>query len=164
MGIVERVEIVFRRGDELTVPPKYLGELYLAKYSKEAKRAADNTITETETVGIVAMEVFSEFDGDYEYSFVDNVCTVFDRLKHRDIEKIVLYFEDGTSSSYEVDYDIGENKYLGAENVNEKVYQSDLGNLYIVIDRNADISNHFNMDTINDAWFMKYHKDTILGL
>ena len=163
MRCIEKIDILFAVCDVFSFEADYIGSCYIGKFRREIVRDADNTISELNYADSVAFEIFSEADKTYVPAFSDEPRTFFERIQeHKDIERIVLYFDDGTSQSYEVDYDACAHT-IGSDNRNEKVYISGLGNLYVVIERGKEISDHFNLTTVNDETFMEYRKRAILG-
>ena len=75
---------------------------------------------------------------------------VFDRLsEYKDIVSIIISL-DGSESKFYLNW-IDNGDYL---NINQKTYESYLGNFYIVVSETKEIDDYFDLNQINDGDYM----------
>lgn len=139
---------------------RHIGNFLMEGISNSISRIACNFIAKMNTVSEVAIEIFSEANGQYQ-SFVEDENN-FKRLTTvRDITSITVVYEDDSEETFYVDYDEGEDDgKLGAENRNQTSKITELGNLYIVISKEKKgIYDYFDKEIINDEDQMRYIKE-----
>ena len=81
-------------------------------------------------------------------------------MRYNDITNINIIYEDENRERYTVDYD-ETNPTLGVPNSNQKTIISQCGNLYIVINKNKDIKDYFDLEGINDKKLIETCKNII---
>ena len=87
----------------------------------------------------------------------------FDRIvAWDDITQIIVHYEDNQEEVYYVDYDDDGNDGLGAPNKNQKSFISALGNLYLVIEKDKNISDYFDEEAIDNEEEVDIMKSMIL--
>ena len=75
---------------------------------------------------------------------------VFDRLsEYKDIVSIIISL-DGNENKFYLNW-IDNGDY---SNINQKTYESCLGNFYIVVSKTKEIDDYFDIDQINDNDYM----------
>ena len=161
MKHITSVEFCFENVEVMSFDAKYIGRCDIEGVSEAVHRIACNSIAHFVTADRVAVEIFSEAnDTYYPMGDTNSETTKFERiLAWDDIVVITLKYDDGSEEEFYVDYDEGAFEGdLGAENINQHVMLSDLGNLYIVIGKDMALYDRFDADTINSEDFMKFNK------
>ena len=164
MTDVKSIEFGFENCECFTIDAKYFGTLELMDFQTQIRRNACNSISKTNFVNTVAMEIFSEGNGDYHPFGIENeAMKFFDRLQeYNDIVDLTITYSDDTVESYYVDYDEGEDDSLGAPNINQHSYMNKFGDLYIVISKDKNIFDFFDEEMINDEKLMQIEKTMVL--
>ena len=118
MKDVKSIEFGFENCECFTIDAKYFGTLELMDFETQIRRNACNSISKTNFVSTVAMEIFSEGNGDYHPFGIENeTMKFFDRLQeYNDIVDLTITYSDDTIESYyvygcEVDCDCKECGY-----------------------------------------------------
>ena len=152
MKQINKITIVFENCESITFPAKVFYQCYLGKISTEIQRIAINAIEKMTFADEIALGIFfpeAEKLCEKNEMFEENV-KVFDRLtRYMDITYISLLYDDETEETYFIPYE-EESSRLGAPNFNQKYWVSDCGDLYIVIAKDKDICDFFDIDVCND--------------
>lgn len=160
---LKTVTLTLENCETIEIPRKFIGEFEISGTGKKISRLGCNYIGAYETADFVMMEIFKEADvRTRPFGFDDeDADSVFGRLtKYADVTHVGLEFDDGTKASYAVDYDEGEQAgILGADNVNQKTYVSGLGNLYLLISKDAVLFDAFDRESIEDAEMTEFRKE-----
>lgn len=156
--------------EQIHIPKNAIGNLHIGGIKEEINRIACNSISKYSIADEFAIEIYRDksinyttegmflFDEDAQKKSAMDF--VFDRLTgHQDITQIGIVFEGGSYEEYEVNYEEKTEGFLGSENINEKVYISEIGNLYIVIEDGKTIEDYFQLAEINDKNYVEYLKD-----
>lgn len=153
------ITLVFENCEEVEFPANAIGDFDLSDISRSIRRVACNSITECTSVKSVFIELFKCGDNAAGYPHADNI-TKFDRISsHNDITTIQVDFGD-RQEEFLVDYDEGDEAgLLGAANVNQKVWVSKPGNLYITIAKGKDVEDFVNKEEKDNAEEMNLHMD-----
>lgn len=166
MKNVTKVRIEFENCEDVTIPIECFGDFYIGSIETRAYRIASNSICQYPIAHEVYFELFSEANtmSDYPENFWDTKYNVLERIQvFDDITRLVLSFDDDSlDETYVVDYD-DESPALGARNLNQKTYLSDLGNLYVVIQKGKDIKDYFTDFVINDEESIAFKKRIIMN-
>lgn len=165
MKNVTKVRIEFENCEDVTIPIQCFGDFYLGDIETRVRRVACNSICQYPIAHEVYFELFAEantMSSEYPEGFWDT--NVLERIQvFDDITHLTLYFDDNSpAETYAVDYD-DESPALGARNLNQKTYLSDLGNLYVVIQKGKDIKDHFTDFVINDEESIAFKKRIIMN-
>lgn len=140
---IKSITLGLENCEDLVLKKSVLGRFVI----KDIDTKIADTVGKYSTAKTVAIEIFSEGNAEYE-SFGSHKETIFNRLQSfRDICSIDIQYKDGTKDSYSVDYN--EDKF-SEENLNEKVYLSKAGNLYIVIAKDKEVEDFFEIKEIDD--------------
>lgn len=163
MKNIKSVELILENCETIEIEAKYFGMFKMDDIRTGIYRIACNAISKSQTAHSIAFEIFSEANVKYAPFGSCEEQLKFHRLTQwKDITGIELKYEDGSVETYYVDYDDGEDNALGAENLNEKVHISRLGNLYIVIEKDKTIFDYFDKDEIEDVESVNFSKTMIL--
>ena len=148
--------------DHITIDGKYIGDFHVDKIKTSISRIASNAICKMEVANVFAIEIHKDADKIYNEHGMDRyVTTVFKRLnQRRDITQIDFTLvenhpEKGQEPKTEhYEYYVrwcGEDYNENDAQIN---YVSDVGHLYIVIEKNGKIDDYFNKEEINDMEWM----------
>ena len=157
---VKSIELGFENCEVIEFPRNVLGDVHFDNFSFQIKRVASNSISKVEFVDTVVLEIYKEGNTEYApFGFEDEKTAKFERITHyNDITSITICYEDDSEEFYWVDYHtINDN--LGEESDYQKTYLSDLGNLYLVIDKEKGIEDFFDKETINDKDAVSFTKE-----
>ena len=161
MKELKLLEIGFENCETVTITKNMIGKFNLEDIRPVIRRMAANSINKYWAAGELQMELFQCENQKYKPFGQLEERDMLERItEYKDIVSIDILYEDGTVESYLIDYDEGENEgCLGAENINEDLYVSDLGNVYICISRHKKkVSDYFDLDEINNAEVIEFHK------
>ena len=162
MKYIKEIEIIFENCESIILPQKVLGQCYLSDIKTEFCRTG-NIISKIVYANEVALEIYfpeAEELGNKSPLFNEN-NTIFERLmRYNDITNINIIYEDENRERYTVDYD-ETNPTLGVPNSNQKTIISQCGNLYIVINKNKDIKDYFDLEGINNKKLIETCKNII---
>lgn len=157
MKQINKVTIIFENCESITFPAEAFYQCYLGKINTEIHRMAINAIEKITFADEVALGIFfpeAEELCEKNAMFKEN-AEVFDRLtRHMDITSISLLYNDETEETYFVPYE-EESSMLGVPNLNQKYWVSDCGDLYIVIAKDKDICDFFDIDSCNDKEYIE---------
>jgi len=161
---VKFIEFTFENCECFSIDAKYFGEFHITDFQTFIDRCAINYINKFTIANTIAFEIFSEADNTY-YPFEDEeiATTKFNRLKeHMDIVGIRLTYNDNTTEDFDVNYNEGTEEEIGSPNINQHVYISSLGNLYLTIVKDKNIEDFFDKELINDKSSIDHFKSMIL--
>lgn len=162
MKDIKSVEFIFENCEAFNVEAKCFGVLEISDIQTKIGRIAVNSISKFTCANYVAMEIFSEADGKYDF-YGEEMKSKLERIqKYQDITSICFTYDDETKETYYVNYKDETEGALGAPNVYQKTYLSTLGNLYLVISENDNIADVFDMDEINNKETVDFNKKMIL--
>ena len=158
---VKELIIGFENCEDITIARNGIGEFLLDGIHPVIRRIACNSISKYWVADEVVMEIFKEADRAYHpFGCLDEARTLERLTAFSDITSITVCYTDGSEETYLVNYDEGENEEtLGAENINEDIYVSDLGNVYIVISKDKKVKDLFDKESINDSKETGFRKD-----
>lgn len=161
MKELKTIEIGFENCESITISKNMIGEFNLDDTRPIIRRIACNSISKYWAAGEIQMELFRCKNQTYKPFGQLEEQDMLERVsQYRDITSIDIIYEDGTTEFYLVDYDEGENEgCLGAENINEDLYVSELGNVYICISRcKKKVADYFDLNEINNAETVELRK------
>ena len=144
MDRVQSITFVFESGESLEFPIRYFGMVNINDVQTNVQRLALNSVKKIQVSKEVFLEIFAEANA--EYDWVSN-CYRFSRLlKHPDIVYLELLYEDGDRETIYVDTTDAE------RNMNQDMWVSNLGNLYISISKRKLVSDFiYEKDANNEA-------------
>lgn len=156
--------------EQIHIPKNAIGDLHIGGFRNIINRIACNSISKYTVADEFAIELYRDSSINYTtegmFLFDEDITKksemdhIFDRLTNfKDITQIIVKFEDDSYEEYDVNYHEEDAETLGSDNRNEKVYVSELGNLYIVIEAGKTIEDYFKMDEINDKDYVDFLKD-----
>lgn len=161
MKAVKNITLVFENCETVKLRPNAIGDFHIGGLHQEINRIASNAIARSEYANEVAMELYPECESLCVERNIGNSKTIFDRImQHFDITHIEIEYEDG-EQYIAVDYNDGGKDYLGAANVNQMVYLSSCGVLYIVIAAKKGIADFFPRDVIENEEEINFDKKMI---
>ena len=162
---VDRILIVFENTDVMILPIKFIGIFDCSNFDYVFfKHNYNKDITQTIKCSHVFMEVYAEVDRYMEYAEFNILSykrSIIDRLQCGDITCIQYLTSDNTTSpEFYVDW-VDANS-IGVTNSLQTSYISDLGNLYILIDKSSNvvdyIKNTIGLDNVNSYDMLETHK------
>lgn len=159
MKDLKSIDIILENCEVIKIDGNDIGDFYLGKIETEIARLAVNSIAEYQIANKVMIELFKRADVNYNPFGMEETESVFNRLTTwHDITGIDVNYEDGDVKGFLVSYDEGKDEgKLGAPNINEDTYVSELGHLYIVISKEKEkVSDLFDIETINNKDIINY--------
>lgn len=160
--ILKQITFHFENCECITINGKYIGEFLVDEISNTVSKITTNSVREINVTKLFKIEIHKDANIEYcKFSNKDYKSTVFERFEEcGDITNISFELgdKDGPMCIY---YEYYLDWVGDSHEVNEaqKTYRSDLGNLYIVVSKEKDICDVFNMDYINDENAIKYNFD-----
>ncbi len=147
------IELVFENCECATINTSHIGDFCIENIDRKITRVAVNEIGEMRIAKSIYIELFSGANKTDPHLFTEDQL-LFDRIQVcNDITQVWLHYEDHTDVIF-TDYDDGDEDF--APNKNQKVWLSECGNLYIVIDQNAVITDMLDMNEKNDKQRMSH--------
>lgn len=159
--MIKELTIAFENCESMTFNGNVIGEFEIRDIQTVIRRIASNSIDKYQIADTVFFELFAEGNTEYDpFGIEKERTTAFDRLqKYMDITSIEITYEDGTTDEIYVDYNTNGHCGLGADNVNQTVYLSRLGNIYVLISENKKIEYFVNLESIEDKETVDFRKD-----
>lgn len=161
MKRVESIEIEFSNCEHAVIPIEYILAFHIGKIRTEITKAAINTVLREDIAEEVFLEIFSEIDDIGYHPFGDKSVkkSILRRIEMcGDITGINVNYINGDEENYLVPY-ITDNSEGEGPNRLQKVYLSDLGNLYLLIGKDMNLEDYVEMERINDPVQMKGWKE-----
>lgn len=155
--LVKEITFTFENCESFTIDGKWIGSFLVSDIERKITRLGCNWIDEVITAHTFAIEIFSGADGKYNpFGIQSEETTKFKRLKqYDDITHIDFTLYDQYGEKDEV-----KNYHFALYWDNEDdddwnneamtVYQSELGNLYIVVSDKEKFDDFFDKQVIND--------------
>ena len=157
MEYIKEIELVFENCESMVVPRNVIGQFDIEDIHVHIHRIASNAIAKYQVPNKIALEIFSEYNAEYQPFDMDIESWKdyrFNRITScNDITPIGVIYEDGSHDIFYTDFD-GE-----CVNANQKSVVSTLGNLYIVIGKDMAIGDVFPDDYMDDEEEVKLRKD-----
>lgn len=173
---IKNVVFTLENCDTITIPGKYIGDIFLENLKTEIKRLALNWVGKIELCESFFIEIHNFANTlDYAFSedsdcFKDDPYHKFDRLcRCHDITQVTinLYDDNDDDKEYTYDYIVSySDEYpgaLGSPNIYQYTYISDLGHLYILIDPKLKLDDVLDYESINDKVAMHFNFE-LLGI
>ncbi|MBZ9693219.1 hypothetical protein [Clostridium sp. M14] len=158
---IKKIEFILENCEVIEFEGKHVGDFDVENIKTNISRIACNSISKHNVCETFAIEISSLANTEIVQPWGDKIKP-FDRLnKYQDITSIEIHYNDNTSDKILVDY-CSESENLGANNLNQESYISDLGNLYIIISKNKTLENYWNnsnifeLDGINNKKHMDF--------
>lgn len=158
---LKEIIVGFENCEDIKISGNAIGAILIDGIHPVIRRVACNSISKYLVADEVVMEIFSE--GNYKYKpfgCMDEEESLTRLARFNDITSITTIYEDGSEDTFLVSYDEGDDESIGAENINEDIYVSDLHNVYIVISaENKTVKDYFDFEEINDEDSINHAKD-----
>lgn len=154
---LKEITFVFENCDCITIDGKYIGDFLVDELNTSIQRIACNSIEQMDGANVVVVEIHKDANKE-RYPFAqtnweDSKHMVFDRfVEYDDITSIEFKLDD-KDYSYYVDW-VGDDDY---ENEAQSSYVSKDGHLYLVIAKDKEVSDFFDMNEINDSENIDFH-------
>ena len=143
MDKVQSITFVFENCESLEFPIRYFGLVNIEDIQTNVRRLAMNSVKKIEVAKEVFLEIFAEANKVYDWY---NNCYPFVRLmKYPDIVYLDIKYEDGDVETIYVDTTNAE------RNMNQDMWVSKLGNLYISISKRRLVSDFIYEKDANNA-------------
>jgi len=159
---LKELVITFENCEDIVIPRNAIGEFSIDGIHTIVKRIASNSISEYTVADEIIMEIFKEGNQKYRpFGGLEENETLTRLSEYKDITSITVKFTDQTEEIFWVCYDEGDKEgVLGAENINEDIYTSELGNIYIVISNKVKkVIDCFDLEHINNKDAIDFEKD-----
>lgn len=154
MRKVESVVFMFKDYESIEIPAKYIGSIFIGDIQNNIERITLDTIQEKSTCKEFYIEVFGEFNGEYDSLY--NI-SIFERfMKSRDIVTLELKYDDGSSQYLSLPYR-GER-----ENQWQAVWISKLGNAYICISERKCLEDFISEKDANNQVLVNLRKNSAI--
>lgn len=151
---VKYIDILFENCETLRIPRNRIGNLYIGDIKTYIRRVACNSISKCTRADSIMIEIFN----------MENKSNNIKRiLSKNDITAVYVIYEDDREECYYTDYEEpeGQEDCVGAENVNQKVYVSKPGNIYITIGNDVKIEDYISEENIEDTESQQFKKDML---
>ena len=150
MDKVQSITFVFESGESLDFPIRYFGIVNINDVQTNVQRLALNSVKKIQVTKEVFLEIFAEANKEYDWY---NNCYRFSRLlKRPDIVYLEVWYEDGSHEAIYVDTTNAE------RNMNQDMWVSNLGNLYISISKRKIITDFIYEKDANNETLVKLRK------
>ena len=159
---LEYIRFVFENCDSITIKGKHIGSFLVDDLHTYFARVACNSFEKIECADTFVVEIhrnankerncFKEFG----CKFSDKEMIFHRMIEQRDLVGIEFRLVDGLSFPSEI-----KNKYMlywegeDASNKAQKTYISQEGHLYIIVSKEKDIGDFFDLNNINNSEYMK---------
>lgn len=161
---IKDITFTLENCDSITISGKYIGEFHIGEVSTTLSRVACNSVQELDIANYFSIEIHKDANVNH-IPFGElrgSLTTVFDRLTiAHDISSIDITMIDCSATkksnkekSYTF-YPLWEDDKTGIENKNEKTYISAAGWLYIVIHPTKELSDIFDIESIDDDLYQE---------
>lgn len=154
MRKVESITFMFKNYESIEVPAQYIGSVYIGDIQNNIERITVNYIQEKVVCKELFIEIFKEFDGEYDGLYNINKFERF--MKLFNIVAVDLKYDDGASQYISVSYS-GETK-----NHYQETWISRLGNLYISISPKKSLEDFILEKDANDRALVNLRKGSVL--
>lgn len=158
MNLIKTIELIFENCEVMEINRNEIGVFALYDVETFICRTACNAINKYQVANTFAIEIFSEGNAEHiPFGISKYSKRRFDRIKaYNDITGIDIIYDNGNKEHYLTNFD--DPRDIG-DNSNQKVYISELGNLYLVIAAGKDIEDFFDLDYINNKEEIDFTKD-----
>lgn len=160
------ITFVLENCDVITIDGKYIGTFLVDDIQTSISRVACNSIMKMDIANTIVIEIHKDANKKrcpFGSNFNDNGHMTFDRFKEcNDITSIEFKLEETyvekekepyiEEYNYFVDW-VGDNDYI---NEAQTTYISNDKNLYIVIAKDKNIEDFFDLEEINDSESMDF--------
>lgn len=159
------IEFSLENCEVIKIDGKYIGDFLVDDIKTQIMRTACNSIDKMDICGTFIIEISKSANELYKPFSMAKEEYKFNRLKYNDITSIEFQLSHDNQIEhyyYYVDYDSDNQDY--APNLNQQSYLSELGNLYIVVDKkckdNPDrLFEFFSKEQMNNKEEMNFRFD-----
>ena len=171
---IKNIEFILENCDSINISGEYIGDIVISDITEHIKRTACNSVDWYKQCEFFKIEINQKANIlDCPFGMTDPgedlMYLKFDRLCENDITEIILTCEDIVYNKhtkknikdkriykYMVDYaePKGMDMVLGAPNINQSCYVSDLGHLYILLNPKSNIMKEIDRSTVNNSSYM----------
>lgn len=151
--MIKEVEFIFENLESVTFPSNVIGTLEIDDIGLRVARVACNAFERYMKAGDFAIEIFKEGDTQnaiYGKSWIWRIA------KFHDITSVIVRYHGGKEDTFRLIYAC-ENDDTD-ENLYQKNYVSDCGNLYIVVHPSKTIDDYFDIQRLDDEEHMHFMK------
>lgn len=165
---IKKLELCFENCDSIIIDGQNIGNIQILDIEEKIFRSACNYISHIKTCKYFYVEFNHSANViDYELGIPDkdNQYKIFDRIiKYKDIVSIIVTLIDKKTNNESqidlyVDYQEKEEfkNIIGSSNINQSVYISKLGDLYLLITKDKDIFNVIDKDKVDNKTYMNLY-------
>ena len=157
---IKSVEFILENCEMITIDGKYIGNFYLGDVSYSINRIACNSIEELYWTNNFYISINRKADKKenikYTLGEINKNRNIFNRLtSYPDITSITVNFSNGKSKSFYVDWNEDDEQ----NNSYQKTYVNDFGDLFMVINKNKNIEDIWDLNEINDKESIDFQWD-----
>ena len=154
MKKVKSITFMFKDYESIEIPAQYIGSIYIGDIQHNIERIPVNYIQETTVCKELYVEIFKEFDAEYDGLYNMNK---FERFMYLfNIVAVELKYDDDTSQYISIPYK-GEKK-----NQYQEGWVSRLGNLYISISPKKSLEDFVLQKDANNEVLVNLRKGATL--
>lgn len=161
------ITFIFENCDSITIDGKYVGDFIVDDIQTSIQRIASNAINKIDTANIFAIEIHKDANKEryqHDQIQIENFKQMtFDRFTSwQDVTSIEFELEDSYEEEERLEhYDYCLNWFGDDKNLNQKVYISKCGNLYLVVadSTSKKFCDFFDGEMIDDKEYMDFHFD-----
>ena len=152
---IDRIELVLENCEVIIIDGKYIGAFYINNIKTNISRIAINSVQKYSTSGDILIEILKGGNVKYlPFNIEDYKTTVFDRLTEaNDITHVEVHWKDGSCDDIWVEYN--DESHSTFENTYQQSYLSEIGNLYISINKNDDIFDIIDKERVDQESYGK---------
>lgn len=152
---LKEITFVFENCDYITIDGKYVGHFIVDDIKTSFARMACNYIGKCESTDTFVIEIHKDANKERcELGIEEYKQMTFDRFKMGDITSIEFVLEE-KKYQYYVNW-VGYSDYV---NDAQSTYISEDNNLYVVIAKNKEIEDFFDLEEIDDGDYMDFYFD-----
>ena len=157
---ISKVELVLENCESVAIDGKYIGDLRIEDIKRSISRIACNAIFDMSSCDHFSMSINRKAEDDKNASdglfdaFGDEVnhCSPFTRInKWQDITSVYIHFTDSRVEQFYVKW--SDDEY---NNHYQKSHINKFGDLFIVINKDIELGNVFDLDEIDDQEHMDF--------
>ena len=144
------ITLILENCETISLERKFIGTFFLNDIQERIARIAVNSIAKQKMADELILEIFSDANNVDYYPFGDTddgAIRIFDRLtEYGDITSVEIVWEDESIDDILVPWNDAHECF----NEYQKYYLSKNGNLYIVVSKEKEIKDHFDLEEIDD--------------
>lgn len=152
---LKNITFILENCDTITIDGKYIGTIQCSDIKKELRRIAINSVNMYECCDMFFIEINKNANTKkkpFDYSDFEEY-EVFSRLtKYQDITAIkIILIDDIEDKEYIYDFYVSWNDVDETDNSYQTYYISELGDLYLMINKSFNVMDYIDKEHVNDS-------------